>query len=182
MPVDNEQLPKIPQEVSSDKAEWIEKQANDALAFAFESRTILAREAQTTLNWLFAISAGSGGYMIKLLADDKLEFWIGLPLLIASVAGAVCAGRLIKNAMMTTAVIGHGNSPKNLLISKFIAHELPTMRTLECVNLQERIELCRKRNHQVGDAINEARWCVAAIPPVSAVVGTLINLSLVYLG
>ena len=159
--------------VTKEKAEFIEEQANKMYEFVLESRELLTKEAHTTLQWLFAIVVSSSGYLITLCTREHPHdplWWVMIPLAFAALWAAAEAFKLIKNALQTKGLKPLGNSPQNLADKDFITYSEPQMRFLEAWQVQERVEDALNHNRLVGNAINQARWSVVAIPIIALLV------------
>lgn len=157
------------------KVDWIEKQANKRLDFGIETRVILAKDAQTTLNWLFAMAVGSGGYVLKLFADGSFELLIGLPLIATCVLASIASIRLLLTAMLTRPIRSPGSSPGPLMEERFCSNPLSSMRMGALNNVGKDIEENLGGNHIIASAVDKGRKAAAAIPAIALLVGLLVN-------
>lgn len=158
------------QDVTPEKAKFVEEQANKLLTFLMDARDVLRGEAHTTLQWLFAIIVGASGYVATLLQagwPHAVKWWLVLPLTAVVIAITIEAIRLFRAALQTADVLPMGNEPKNLITDELMQYDEHLIRLAEAAQLQERIDEAAVYNQCVGDAINEARWVVAIVPIVA---------------
>lgn len=159
--------------LDDDKAEFVEKQAQLCLDFAIESRSLLNKEAHTTLNWLISVIVGSGAFLTSQLDAEVIKWWLIWPIagvLVLATSGAIS---LFVRALRTSNVLGPGNEPQNLLKPSFLASELKWLKVSEAFTIQERIEKANLHNERVGDAINFARWILVLLPAIGLVVALI---------
>lgn len=153
--------------VTPEKVDFVEAQANKMLTFVLQSRELLVKEAHTTLQWLFAITVGAAGYVVRLVEvwDAKSsKWWIVGPLATVAAVGTIAAISLFRTALRTFAVPSMGNEPRFLATDEMMAHDEHIIRLVEAGQLQERIENALAHNRRVGRAINQARWVVVLVP------------------
>lgn len=151
--------------MTAEKAAYIEEQANRLFDFVMKSREELNREAHTTINWLFVIIVGSAGYIASLVGWElNVKWWLLVPLFVGILVCVYAAIRLFHRGLRTVSVIPAGNDPKNLMTDELMAYDMMWVRAAETSQLQERIDAARDYNTIVGDAINHARWCIVLLP------------------
>jgi len=168
--------------VTADKVEFIEKQATELLKFVLESRSLLTKEAHTTLNWIFAIIIGSSGYAYKLLDSETPRWWLVCPLIVAATLAGIQGLILFHGALRNVPILPIGNDPKNLATDTFMAYEVHWMRLAEACQLQERIDDARDHNGRVGDVINKTRWAIASVPIIACAVAAITKYAIAALG
>ena len=154
--------------VTKEKVVFVEDQANRLFSFQMESRSILNREAHTTLNWFFGIIIASAGYIIKILGEPPVVAGWLVPTLVVVLAGTIFAAvRLFRSALMIGSVLPPGNEPKSLVTDEQMQFDEPMIRLAAVCQMQERIEEARQHNNQVANAINNARWSIVAIAGIA---------------
>lgn len=160
------------QNLTPEKADFIEAKILEMYDFVLESKNRMTTEAHTTLNWLFAIVIGGTSYAVNQILEDRLQWWLLIPVLLMITAGIIQSVQLFHGALRASAIYPKGNSPKNLITDEFLQHELKWMKLNEAASMQERITDLMAQNRRTGDTINRARWCVVLLPFL-AVVGSL---------
>lgn len=162
-------------DVTPEKAEFIELKIGEMYDFALESKRLLCNEAHTTLNWLFAIVVGGTSYAVNQIVDGKVQWWLLIPVLLMVTAGVIQSVLLFHGALRALGIYPKGNSPQNLITDDFMQLDLKWMRLNEAAAMHERIKSLLDQNRSTGKAINRARWCVVILP-FFAVAGSLVGL------
>jgi len=168
--------------VTLEKAKWVEEQANRILDFRVETRELLVKEAHTTLQWLFAIILGASGFIVSLVRPDQstslqpspLPWWLIVPLVGVVIVASVRAIILLQKGLRIVPFPSKGNEPKNIATDSFLAHDEDLMRLVEARNLQERISEIRAGNQQIADAINRARFTIIVLAPLTVIASALL--------
>jgi len=157
------------EQMTQEKAEFIEAKIDEMYDFVLDSRKCLNQEAHTTLNWLFAIIVGGAGYAVTQIVENKMQCWVIAPIAVMVVVCIWQAIRLFQGALQASSIYPKGNEPKNLITAQFVSSDLHWMRLAETANMQERISHALSHNRKMGDAINRARWAVVLMPFIAAV-------------
>ncbi len=158
------------------KAEWLEKQAQERLKFGLESREVLVRESHTTLNWLVAIATAPAAFVSSNAASGSINWPVSCVLGLVVVSAAIAAMYLIENCLKTVDTYGPGNTPKHLVRRSFASSELRLMRVSELSNYQMRIDHNRRENLLIAKALNRSRLACTLIPAFGAVLAMAVLL------
>tara|TARA_R100000750_G_C2343891_1_gene95417 strand:- start:1976 stop:2506 length:531 start_codon:yes stop_codon:yes gene_type:complete len=159
--------------VTLEKAEYVEKQAERTLEFAMESRKLLTQEAHTTINWLFAIILGCSGYTATLLESRHIPWWLVITLFFVTLISGWQAVSLFSISLTARELIPPGNVPKNLITDSMLQYDIKWIRLAESVTLQERIQLAQDHNHDSANAVNKSRWVIAFLPIIAIAIGII---------
>jgi hypothetical protein len=155
--------------VTLEKAEFIEAKVQEMYDFVMESRKCLNDEAHTTLNWLFAIIVGGSGYAVTQIVENKMQWWVMTPIVVMVVVCVVQSIRLFHGALRASAVVPKGNEPKNLITDKLLQYDVEWMKIAEAASMQERITEILAHNRRMGSAVNQSRWAVVGMPFVAVI-------------
>jgi hypothetical protein len=164
-----------PDTIDEKKALFVEEQAKAYFEFSMQTREILRTETHTTFQWLLALVIAPSGYIVTLMGHEEVAWWLIWPLLAVVLAAAWFAIDLLLNAMRLVTVIPAGNLPSALANDTVFAYSADVMRLGAACQLQERINVAREHNDRVGNAINRARYALATIPVIGAILGVAIR-------
>jgi hypothetical protein len=154
--------------------EFIESQATLTFDFVMESRALLHKEALTTMNWLIGIMIGSFTLAVSIL--DKWhpsKAWLLWGLGTALIGSSASALNLLFTALLTSNVLPPGSEPKNLMTADWINANINSLRWATTKNMQEKIDVTRSRNHEVGESINLSRKAIFGCLGVAIVVALI---------
>lgn len=142
-----------------EKAEFIEKKAEEEARYVLESYDVAKAEGKNVLQWLFAAVIGGLGLTGTLVQNGYYSVAVGA--FVASVCAAIATCRLI-DYLHSSNIVPPGNSALSL---KTIAHlPFPQMRVLEAEGIDEANTTNRKIVEHVTAGIDEARKAIPSIP------------------
>lgn len=158
-------------QLTGDKLNFIEQQAEKRLSFAFEVRTILRKEAHETLKWLFGIILGSSGFIVSKLAADKVDqWWIVCPLMFSTVLATIAAVILLEKGMRAVSSPCMGNEPANLVCDDFLSKDGEWVRVSQLHAVQDCINQAKRYNAQLGKYINLSRRLISTLPLIALII------------
>jgi hypothetical protein len=133
---------------------WIEAQGLENLRFHLAATDDLKKESITTFNVLLALAGALVAYAVKSLTKDGWNS-LNTPALVSGIYLAALCALVVWKCLLIGTVPAPTNSPKNLLT--YIDYPLAVAKSLELLNVDERIDQAMKRNNGLAGWINGIR-------------------------
>jgi hypothetical protein len=148
-----------PDNITSDKAEFIERKAEETFKYVLESYDVARADGKNVLQWLFATIIGGLGFTGSLVKNDYYSIAIGI--LFALSWAAWAAARLL-HTMQSQEITPPGNTAKYL--KSHIHDALPVIRLREAEELEHGNIANRETVAKVTEGVDKARRAIAWIP------------------
>ena len=151
-----------PNNITSDKAEFIERKAEETFKYVLESYDVARAEGKNVLQWLFGAAIGGVGFTGSLVQKGYYSIAIGT--FVGALWAAYSAYRLIKG-LDSQPITPPGNEASAFsdLLEK---QTLPTIRFLEAKGLSEGTSQNRTMVSKLSSSVDDARRSISYIPLV----------------